>query len=104
MEYLVAAGWPGNIRQLRNFVEQCVALASGTVISGMQVSKALGERAKQLPSFDEARYEFTRQYLCQLLRMTQGNVSQAARLAARNRTDFYKLLGRHDIDPAGFKD
>ncbi|MGB1581081.1 MAG: sigma 54-interacting transcriptional regulator [Nevskiales bacterium] len=103
METIVAAAWPGNIRQLRNFVEQCVALATAPVISAMQVRTALGDRAGQLPSFDQARYEFTRDYLIQLLAMTQGNVSQAARLADRNRTDFYKLLSRHDIDPAQHK-
>jgi two-component system response regulator GlrR len=58
----------------------------------------------QLPSFDEARDEFTRNYLVQLLRVTQGNVSQAARLARRNRTDFYKLLTKHNLRPEEFKD
>jgi len=56
-----------------------------------------------LPSFDQARDEFTRNYLVQLLQLTEGNVSQAARLAQRNRTDFYKLLARHGIEPESFK-
>ena len=47
--------------------------------------------------------EFTRGYLTQLLQITKGNVSQAARLAKRNRTDFYALLGRHQLEPAAFK-
>ena len=59
---------------------------------------ALGEQANALPSFSEARDEFTRNYLSQLLQITGGNVSQAARLAKRNRTDFYKLLGRHQLN------
>ena len=57
-----------------------------------------------LPSFAEARDEFMRNYLVQLLTMTGGNVSQAARLAKRNRTDFYKLLNRHHLNPDQFKD
>jgi two-component system response regulator GlrR len=40
----------------------------------------------------------------QLLQLTGGNVSQAARLAQRNRTDFYKLLSRHQLNPTLFKD
>ena len=52
---------------------------------------------------DEARDEFTRSYLSQILQITGGNVSQAARLAKRNRTDFYKLLGRHQLTPEEFK-
>ena len=50
-----------------------------------------------------ARDEFAHNYLSQLLQITRGNVSQAARLAKRNRTDFYKLLARHQVDPAAFK-
>ena len=103
MEILAAATWPGNVRQLFNVVEQNVALSPGRVISATLVKKSLGERARGLPSFDEARAEFTRNYLRQLLELTGGNVSQAARLAERNRTDFYKLLNRNDIDPAEFK-
>ena len=57
----------------------------------------------RLPSFDEARDEFTRNYLSQILQITTGNVSQAARLAKRNRTDFYKLLSRHQLLPDDFK-
>ena len=64
----------------------------------------LGEQANALPSFSEARDEFTRNYLSQLLQITGGNVSQAARLAKRNRTDFYKLLGRHQLNAEQFKD
>ncbi len=56
-----------------------------------------------MPTFDEAREEFTRTYLSQLLQITRGNVTQAAKLAGRNRTDFYKLLGRHDLQPDEYK-
>jgi two-component system response regulator GlrR len=73
------------------------------VISPEHVRTALGQEAKELPSFSEARDEFTRNYLVQLLQITGGNVSQAARLAKRNRTDFYKLLGRHQLVPDHFK-
>ncbi len=103
MELLAAANWPGNIRQLFNVIEQNVALAPGKVISAALVRKALGEDATGLPSFEEARAEFTRNYLRQLMELAEGNVSQAARLADRNRTDFYKLLSRHDLDPQDFK-
>ncbi len=104
VELLVASNWPGNIRQLYNVVRQNVALSPTRVISTEQVRNALGEQANALPSFSEARDEFTRNYLSQLLQITSGNVSQAARLAKRNRTDFYKLLGRHQLNPEQFKD
>ena len=103
VELLVANNWPGNIRQLYNVVRQNVALSPTRIVSSEQVRSALGEQANALPSFSQARDEFTRNYLSQLLQITQGNVSQAARLAKRNRTDFYKLLGRHQLNPEHFK-
>jgi two-component system response regulator GlrR len=102
MERLVSARWPGNARQLRAVVRQAAAIATGPVIPPELVDEAMG-RYVQLPSFDEARDEFTRGYLVQLLQLTEGNVSQAARLARRNRTDFYKLLSRYDLRPEDFK-
>jgi two-component system response regulator GlrR len=103
VELLVTAEWPGNIRQLYNVVRQNVALSRSPVISGELVQSSLGEHAGKLMSFSDARDEFTRNYLSQILQITMGNVSQAARLAKRNRTDFYKLLSRHDLNPDTFK-
>ncbi|MDJ0750629.1 MAG: sigma 54-interacting transcriptional regulator [Woeseiaceae bacterium] len=103
VEMLVTAEWPGNIRQLYNIVRQNVALSRSPVISGELVQQSLGEHAGKLASFSDARDEFTRNYLSQILQITMGNVSQAARLAKRNRTDFYKLLARHDLNPDSFK-
>ena len=103
VEMLVTAEWPGNIRQLFNVVRQNVALSRSPVISAELVQASLGEHAGKLLSFSDARDEFTRNYLSQILQITMGNVSQAARLAKRNRTDFYKLLSRHDLNPDQFK-
>ncbi|MBT5219929.1 MAG: sigma 54-interacting transcriptional regulator [Woeseia sp.] len=103
VELLVTAEWPGNIRQLYNIIRQNVVLSRSPVISGALVQSSLGEHAGKLASFSDARDEFTRNYLSQILQITVGNVSQAARLAKRNRTDFYKLLARHDLNPDSFK-
>jgi two-component system response regulator GlrR len=103
LEVLMTAEWPGNIRQLATLVGQVASLATGPVISAELVQQNLGDNAARIATFDEARDEFTRNYLIQLLQITRGNVTQAARLAGRNRTDFYKLLGRHEIAPDEFK-
>ncbi len=103
VELLVTAEWPGNVRQLSNIVRQNVALSRSPVISGELVQSSLGDHGGKLASFTDARDEFTRNYLSQILQITTGNVSQAARLAKRNRTDFYKLLARHDLNPDSFK-
>ncbi|GAB3679868.1 sigma 54-interacting transcriptional regulator [Salinisphaera aquimarina] len=109
MELLCAHNWPGNIRQLSNVVEQNVALTRGHIISAQSVEKALAgqagrrERSQTLMPLAEARDAFVRDYLIQLLRIADGNVARSARLAKRNRTEFYKLLNRHEIDPALYK-
>ena len=91
------------MRQLQNVVRQTAAVAQTPIMPVELVQQALGGTTGRLTSFDEARDEFTRSYLSQILQVTGGNVSQAARLAKRNRTDFYKLLGRHQLVPEDFK-
>jgi two-component system response regulator GlrR len=103
VELLATSDWPGNVRQLQNVVRQNVALSHSPIIPVELVQQSQGGSQGKLPSFDEARDEFTRSYLSQILQITGGNVSQAARLAKRNRTDFYKLLGRHQLVPDDFK-
>ena len=103
LELLATAEWPGNILQLQNVVKQTTSVAQTPIMPIEIVQQALGGAPGRLPSFDEARDEFTRSYLSQILQVTGGNVSQAARLAKRNRTDFYKLLGRHQLIPEDFK-
>jgi two-component system response regulator GlrR len=104
MALLVAAPWPGNVRQLLNLLEQSVALATTPVIPATLVQAALKEDAAALIPFEEARKTFEREYLVRLLKITGGNVTQAAQLAKRNRTEFYKLLQRHRLEPGMFKE
>lgn len=104
MKRLVAASWPGNVRQLVNVIEQCVALSSAPVIGEALVEQALVGENTALPTFVEARNQFELNYLRKLLQMTKGNVTHAARLAGRNRTEFYKLLSRHELDASDFKE
>ena len=103
LQLLVGASWPGNVRQLLNVVEQAVALCTTRIVPLTLVQKALQDEESHLSSLDEAKKRFEREYLSQLLKITEGNVSQAARLAKRNRTEFYKLLKRHALDPTMFK-
>ena len=104
MAMLVAAPWPGNVRQLLNLLEQALALTTTSVIPATLVQSALKEDAAALVPFEEARKSFERDYLVRLLKITGGNVTQAAQLAKRNRTEFYKLLQRHSLEPSMFKE
>lgn len=103
LERLTLADLPGNVRQLRNLVEMCTLLCPSTVIGVEFVADVLNQPPPMPSSLDEAKKGFEQRYLAQLLRAAEGNVSAAARMAGRNRTEFYKLLGRHRLDPARFR-
>ncbi|NMG29733.1 sigma 54-interacting transcriptional regulator [Aromatoleum evansii] len=103
LEALTTAAWPGNIRQLQNVVEQASALATTPLIPLALVERALRGPSIEALSYAEAKMRFERNYLIQLLKLTDGNVSDAARLADRNRTEFYRLLQRHSLTPSLFR-
>jgi two-component system response regulator GlrR len=103
MEMLVSAPWPGNVRQLLNVIEQAVALSATGIIPDALIRQALNAKESELTPLDEARKAFERDYLVRILKITGGNVSKAARLAGRNRTEFYRLLERHALEPSVFK-
>jgi two-component system response regulator GlrR len=73
------------------------------VISAELIRQALGGVPATLAPLDEARRAFERDYLIRVLKITEGNVTHAARLSGRNRTEFYRLLDRHGLAPAMFK-
>jgi two-component system response regulator GlrR len=101
---LQKARWPGNVRQLKNVLEQAASLTLNSSIPAILIRRVIRECDEgTLPAFDDARKEFERDYLVRLLETTAGNVARAARVAHRNRTEFYKLLAKHGLDPVSFK-
>ncbi|MCE1171279.1 MAG: sigma 54-interacting transcriptional regulator [Azovibrio sp.] len=103
LELLATSTWPGQVRQLYNVVEQCCALTSTPLIPLTLVQRALRQPALEALSYAEAKQRFERNYLVQLLKLTDGSVADAARIAGRNRTEFYRLLQKHDLAPAMFR-
>ncbi|MBY4678502.1 sigma 54-interacting transcriptional regulator [Marinobacterium arenosum] len=103
LQLMSQSSWPGNVRQLENVIEQLTALSSTPIISEGAVAQALTSQQPVIPNFNDARADFERRYLSTVLRITDGNVTQAAKIAGRNRTDFYKLLNKHGLEAAQFK-
>ncbi len=103
MRHLTAADLPGNVRQIQNLVEQCSVLSPSEIIPLALTAQALREKPAQIPTLDEAKQTFERRYLIGILRAAEGNITTASRMAGRNRTEFYKLLGRHNLDPTRFR-
>ena len=103
LKALATASWPGNVRQLYNVVEQVCALATTPLVPLALVQRALRVPSVEVVSYAEARHRFEREYLVGLLKLTDGNVADAARLAERNRTEFYRLLQKHGLTPGLFR-
>ncbi|PZQ53611.1 MAG: two-component system response regulator GlrR, partial [Variovorax paradoxus] len=103
LKALTTAPWPGNVRQLFNVVEQVCALSSSPLIPLALVQRALRVPSVEVQTYAEAKQRFEREYLVGLLKLTDGNVADAARLADRNRTEFYRLLQKHELTPGHFK-
>ena len=103
LKALSTAAWPGNVRQLYNVVEQVCALSTTPLVPLALVQRALRSPSVQVLTFTEAKQRFERDYLVGLLKLTDGNVADAARLADRNRTEFYRLMQKHGLTPGHFK-
>ena len=102
-QFLQTVSWPGNIRQLANVVEQCMVLSTSDLVPVSLARSAIRNEPAEIPTLDDAKNAFERRYLIDLLRISDGSVAMASRLAGRNRTEFYKLLARHHLDAAQFR-
>jgi len=103
LKALATAAWPGNVRQLFNVVEQVCALSTSPLVPLALVQRALRVPTVEVQTYAQAKQRFEREYLVGLLKLTDGNVADAARLADRNRTEFYRLLQKHELTPGSFK-
>jgi two-component system response regulator GlrR len=99
--WLVAEPWEGNVRELRERVRQAVRLAGQGAISAEAL--LLGADGAEVPSFKEAKRAFETRYVTGLLRRCKGNISRAARLAKKDRKDFYDVIRRTGVDPQQFR-
>jgi two-component system response regulator GlrR len=98
---LVAEEWPGNVRELAERIRQAVKLAGNGSISAEALMLSLD--SEDVPSFKEAKRAFETRYVVGLLRRCGGNISRAARLAKKDRKDFYDVIRRTGVDPAEFR-
>jgi len=103
LHLLAKATWPNNVKQLGEVVKQVVIESTSPVISEKLIAAVISDDNTAMPSFNQARASFERDYLVKVLQVTEGNVTHAARIAERNRTDFYKLLNKHELSPTNFK-
>ncbi|CAG0992427.1 Transcriptional regulatory protein QseF [Myxococcaceae bacterium] len=99
--FLLAEPWEGNVRELRQRIRQAVRLCSGGAVTAEAL--LLAGDGDEIPSFKEAKRAFETRYVVNLLRRCGGNISRAARLAKKDRKDFYDVIRRTGIDPTQFR-
>jgi two-component system response regulator GlrR len=99
--WLVAESWPGNVRELRERVRQALLLAGSGAISIEALM--LSNEGDEIPSFKEAKRGFETRYVESVLRRCGGNISRAARLAKKDRKDFYDVIRRTGVNPQDFR-
>jgi len=103
MQKLMFHSWPGNVRELQNTVESAVAMATENIISEDLILPALKAKVNNLKPLKDAKENFEKNYLLQLIELTEGNMAQAARLAGKYRADLYELLKKYDLKPSDFR-
>ena len=95
--------WPGNVRELQNTIESAVAMANEDIITDDLILPALKAEVNNLKPLKDAKENFEKNYLLQLIELTEGNMAQAARLAGKYRADLYELLKKYDLKPSNFR-
>jgi len=103
IQKLFSYHWPGNVRELENTIEYAVAMATRDMIDEELILQTKKEAEGSLRPLKEAKKDFEREYISNLLFVTEGNVSKAAELAGKYRADFYELLKKHNLNPSDFK-
>lgn len=104
LQKLMLYSWPGNVRELENTIECAVAMATQDVITEdliLPTQQTTDE--DRLKPLGEAKKGFERNYVIQLMELTQGNISRAAKLAGKYRADFYDLLKKYNLNPEDFR-
>ena len=97
--FLETEPWSGDARELRGRVREALRLCGEAPVS----AEALLLARDDVPSFKEAKRAFETRYVVGLLKRCGGNISRAARLARKDRKDFYDVIRRTGVDPSSFR-
>ncbi|OPY10301.1 MAG: Transcriptional regulatory protein QseF [Syntrophaceae bacterium PtaB.Bin038] len=104
MQKLMIYSWPGNVRELENMIECAVVMSTENVIhEDLIIVPGRSDDRISFKPLKESKQDFERNYLVQLMQISRGNVSQAAKLAGKYRADLYELLEKYAINPLDFR-
>ena len=106
---LMAYPWPGNIRELMNVVSHVLTFSEGEDIDITHLPARVQGQQKEQPlpfnehlSFKDAKEQllenFEREYLSQVLKRCDGNISRAARESGLHRKSIERLVKKYALD------
>ena len=116
---LMSYPWPGNIRELRNVIEQAVVRCEGSVLTAASLAPAMGMRSfaagaaasgpaenaieRYSPRFDDARKQFEKEFLTHKLSVNRGNIKATAESIGLTRRALYLKCQEYDIDYSSYR-
>jgi DNA-binding NtrC family response regulator len=109
LQKLAAYAWPGNVRELETVVQRAVLLASSSVLQpdDIELPGASQSAVSVAGSLRTAKAriieQFERTYLMHLLSTHQGNITQAAKQAGKDRRTLQRLLHKYDLHRGAFQ-
>jgi DNA-binding NtrC family response regulator len=128
LDWMYTYSWPGNIRELENYLHKLFVLSESNIIDvvdikGIPSSKFHNIHVNKKPVFpiifdsddkiewsnsfqvEKAKFveKFERHYIESLLQKCSGNISKAARLAGKERRSFARLLEKHSLDNGQYR-
>jgi len=103
--------WPGNVRELRHTIERGVLLCEGGLLRPEDIEFDGAPPQDGVTVADESFHDakaravqsFERLYLQRTLAASGGNITEAARLAKKDRRAFFELIRKHQIDAAQYR-
>ncbi len=101
--FLMAFSWPGNVRQLRNVVENMVVLCAGTTLTKADIPADINPRVDTgvSPSMDQfvgySIEQAERELIRNTLKVTQGNREQAAQILGIGERTLYRKIKEYDL-------
>jgi len=105
LDWLRRQHWPGNVRELENVLLREFLLAEGPIIRIADDDRPPGGAPAAFHKAKEAAINaFEIDYLNQVLELTSGNVTAAAKIAGKERRAFGKLIKKYNVDKRGFYD
>ncbi|HZM44275.1 MAG TPA: PEP-CTERM-box response regulator transcription factor [Burkholderiales bacterium] len=101
LDAIEAYSWPGNVREMENFVKRAVIMSEGAQITAADLGLAAPTGTPEPVNLREVRDEAERKAILRVLSRVDGNVADAAQLLGVSRPTLYNLINRYGLKQPG---